>query len=464
MNRLLIVSNRLPITAQVEGNEISLDPSTGGLVTGLRGPHERSEGLWVGWPGELPRLSEERRRQLEQRLAELRLVPVYLTRREIRDYYEQIANGALWPVFHYSIERLPWHPRGWDTFRAVNERFAEAIAQQYRPGDLVWVHDYHLVLVPWMLRRLVPDARIGFFLHIPFPAQEVFRVLPWRGEILRGLMGADLIGFHTSAYLKGFVDSVRQVLGLETAGDSLLCDGRVVALGEFPMGIDSLAWAAWAEDPEVEREIETFRRESLGRTILLGMDRLDYTKGIPGRLLALEELFEREPALSRRARFVQVTVPSRERVEDYATLRRRIDELVGHINSRFATPTVMPIHRVHKSLPQQQVAALYGAADVLLATPLRDGMNLVAKEFVASRTDGDGVLVLSEFAGAAAELREALLVNPYDVGELAHTIRQALDMPEAQRRARMKALRDRVMEHDVNHWADSYLSALRACR
>lgn len=464
MNRLLIASNRLPITARVEGNEISLDPSTGGLVTGLRGPHERSEGLWIGWPGELPRLDPQRRGDLERRLAELRCVPVYLTRREIRDYYEQIANGALWPVFHYSIDRLPWHPRGWDTFREVNERFAQAIAQQYLPGDLVWVHDYHLVLVPWMLRRLVPDARIGFFLHIPFPAQEVFRVLPWREEILRGLIGADLIGFHTSAYVRGFADAVRKVLGLHTGGDSLTCDGRVVTLGEFPIGIDSQAWAACAEDPEVQRDVETFRRESLGRAILLGMDRLDYTKAIPGRLLAMEELFEREPALSRRVRFVQVTVPSRERVEDYATLRRRIDELVGHINSRFATPTAMPIHRVHKSLPQSQVAALYCAADVLLATPLRDGMNLVAKEFVASRTDGDGVLVLSEFAGAAEELREALLVNPYDVGELVQTVRQALDMPEAERRSRMKPMRRRVMKNDVHRWADSYLSALQACR
>ncbi len=463
MNRLLIVSNRIPVTARVEEEQVNLDRSTGGLVTGLRGPHERSEGVWIGWPGELPRLNQRQRLQLEGRLAELRLVPVYLTRREVHDYYEQVANGALWPVFHYSIARLPWHPHAWNTYREVNEKFAEAVARLYRSGDLIWVHDYHLVLLPAMLRRLLPEARIGFFLHIPFPAQEVFRVLPWREEILRGLMGADLIGFHTAAYVEDFSDSVRQVLGLEGAGDSLTCDGRTVALGDFPMGVDAAGWAGWAEDPEVREEVEAYRRDAQGRKILLGVDRLDYTKGIVERLMALEELLEREESASEQARFVQVTVPSRERVEAYAALRRRVDELVGRINGKHTTPTAVPIHRLHKALPPQQVAALYCAADVLLATPVRDGMNLVAKEFVASRVDGDGVLVLSEFAGAASELREALLVNPYSVDRLAGTIRQALEMPEAERRRRMKAMRKRVMKHDVHRWVDSYLSALRAC-
>ena len=336
--------------------------------------------------------------------------------------------------------------------------------EHYQPGDLIWIHDYQLMLLPEMLRKRLPDANIGFFLHIPFPSSEVFSALPWRDEILRGLLGADLIGFHTPPYLRHFATSLRRVLGIDVAVDRILEDGREVRLGVFPMGIDADAWERRSEEPEVRARAEEIRREGGDKKILLGIDRLDYTKGIPRRLLAIERLFQIEPSLREQVRLIQITVPSREKVGPYAELRRRIDELVGRINSTYGTPGWVPIHSLHRSLPEEEVTALYRAADVMLVTPLRDGMNLVAKEFVAARTDRDGVLVLSEFAGAAAELGEALHVNPYDVDHMAQRFRQALLMPDMERRSRMRALRLRVMSHDADRWAQSFIDAMRRIR
>lgn len=460
MSRLLIVSSRLPVTARVDGNRVTVEPSPGGLATGLRGLHERSDSIWIGWPGNLPRLYAKRRADVDARLRELRILPVYLSEREVKGFYEDTANGVLWPLFHYLVGELPLNPQGWETYRAVNEKIAAKVAEHHRPGDIVWVHDYQLLLVPGMLRRRLPEARIGFFLHIPFPSSEVFAMLPWREEILEGLLGADLIGMHTPGYLRHFATSLTRMLGIDVDIDCVRYMGREVTLGVFPMGIDTAAWLAHAADPEIEKRAEEIRREAGGRKIILGMDRLDYTKGILQRLLAVERLLENEPSLRDRFRFIQVTVPSRENVESYANLRHRIDELVGRINGRFATASVEPIHRLHRSLPEVEVAALYRAADVMLVTPLRDGMNLVAKEFVASRADMDGVLILSEFAGVASELGEALHVNPYDADRVAGRILEALAMPESARRYRMRALRMQVLAHDVRRWAASFIGAL----
>jgi len=462
MSRILIVSNRLPVTATVVEGEVRLDPSVGGLATGMRGPHERSGGLWLGWPGELPRLTSEQQRHLDRALEEMRLVPVHLGKRALKSFYEGISNSIIWPLFHYQVEELTAAVPGWHEYREVNERFARMVAERIRPQDVVWVHDYQLLLVPGILRRLVPDARIGFFLHIPFPSSEVFSLLPWRGEILEGMLGADLIGFHTPSYMRHFATTIQRVLGLETNIDRVHHDGRETRIGVFPMGIDVEGWSARAEDPSVYHEAERIREEARGRKIIVGIDRLDYTKGLEPRLLAIERLFEQEPALSERVRMIQVTVPSREGVEAYAGLRRRIDEAVGRINSAYATPGAVPVHRLHRALSEQNVAALYSAADVMLVTPLRDGMNLVAKEFVASRNDEDGVLVLSEFAGAATELGEALHVNPYDVQGMADAIKRALTMEREERRERMVALRRRVREHDVHRWAEEFLDTLRS--
>jgi trehalose 6-phosphate synthase/phosphatase len=314
--------------------------------------------------------------------------------------------------------------------------------------------------LPELLRRELPDARIGFFLHVPFPTSEVFRILPWRREILHGLLGADLLGFHTFAYLRHFVASLVHVDGIETDIDRVRVGARSVRLGVFPMSVDAEAFEALAKDPKVIAEAEAIRRDAGGRRILLGVDRLDYTKGIPRRMRSVERVITQQPELRDSIRYIQIAVPSRDRVDSYQAFRRQVEEAVGRINGACGTVRSVPIHYMHRSISRRQMAALFCAADVMLVTPLRDGMNLVAKEFIASRVDGDGVLVLSEFAGAAAELGEAVVVNPYDVEATAQGIRQALAMPEPERRARMLGLRTRVVEYDVHDWAARFIERL----
>jgi trehalose 6-phosphate synthase/phosphatase len=461
MSKLLIVSNRMPISAKVEKGAVSVAKSAGGLATGMRGPHEQSQSLWIGWPGDVSKFDAGQREELERRMAELRMAPVYLSQAEVNRYYEGFSNGVLWPLFHYltdKIKRDAW--RDWKTYVEVNENFAEVVARSYEPGDKVWIHDYQLCLLPALVRKRVPHARIGFFLHIPFPSVEVFRILPWREHVLRGILGADLVGFHTHSYARHFAQSARHLLGLRGDGGVLEHGEREVRVDVFPMGVDAKSFAEKAEEPEVLDDVARLRAEAGGRKLLLGVDRLDYTKGIPRRMLAIERLLEREPSLRKKIRFVQVAVPSREKIDAYENYRRQLDEIVGRINGAYATVTAVPVHYMYRSVSEQQLVALYRAADVMLVTPLRDGMNLVAKEFIASRVDDDGVLVLSEFAGAAAELAEAVIVNPYDLDGMAVAIRRALDMTDDERRERMLALRRRVFGHDSYAWAQSFVDAL----
>ena len=452
MPRLLVVSNRLPVTVQTSQGKPSVTASAGGLATGMRGAFERSHGLWIGWPGSLRGLDEAARGEVLAGLADLRCVPIELTAKEVRSYYEDFSNGVLWPLFHYLLDRIPMRSTGWEAYRRVNAKFADAVVAAYQPGDTVWVHDYQLLLLPGMLRERLPHARIGFFLHIPFPASEVFRLLPWRAEVLRGLLGADLIGFHTPAYARNFSAAVVRLLGHEPMFDELRVDDRRVRFGSFPMGIDAEAFAGPAETLDLNLRP--------GERLLLGIDRLDYTKGIRRRLMAVDRVLQRRPDLRGKLRVVQVAVPSREQVDEYEAFRKRVEQTVGAINGRWSTLEGAPIHYLHRGFSQAEVIALYRKADVMLVTPTRDGMNLVAKEFAAARTDGDGVLVLSEFAGAADEMPEALLVNPVDVDGMATAIAQALDMPEDERRARMEGLRTRVQAFDVHRWADGFLAAL----
>ncbi len=464
MPRLLLVSNRLPVTVSVEGDRLQVTQSTGGLATGLRRPHERLQGLWFGWPGEVPGRDQRLKARVREELAKVRAVPLFLSQTEVHRYYDGFANGVLWPLFHYLLDRIPLQSQEWAAYRNVNMRFANLVADRYRSGDLIWIHDYHLMLAPAMIRRLLPDATIGFFLHIPFPSYEVFRLLPWRDELLKGILGADLIGFHTPSYLRHFAASVLHILGIETVVSDLWIEGRQVQLGAFPMGIDARAFSRLASTPEVMREARSLRMEQSGAQIVLGVDRLDYTKGIPLRLAAFERLLESEPSLRGKVMLMQVTVPSRLKVGAYKAFRRQVDGLVGRINSAYATFGAMPIHYLLQGFSEEQVASLYRAADVMLVTSLRDGMNLVAKEYVACRNDEDGVLILSEFAGASAQLADALPVNPYDVEGLAATIRRALAMPIEEQRMRMRRLRKSVLEEDVHHWVESYLDALTAVR
>jgi trehalose 6-phosphate synthase/phosphatase len=462
--RLLIVSNRLPLTIRIREGALQLVPSAGGLATGLRGWHEQSQGLWIGWPGELSRLTAAQRAEVSRLLGEGRIVPVPLTAEQVKAYYEGFANGVIWPLFHYMLDRIPLDSRGWTSYREVNQQFADLVAEHYRPGDAIWVHDYQLMLVPGFLRQRLPEARIGFFLHIPFPSYEVFRTLPWRDEILAGLLGADLVGFHTFAYVRYFMRGLRHLAGLDPQGDRIAVDGREVQVRAFPMGIDAARFEHLAVEPRALQEVAAVRDAAAGRRILLGVDRLDYTKGIPRRLLAFQRLLERRPDLRETVRLIQVAVPSRIGVEPYREFRKQLDELVGRINGALGTSTSVPIHYLYRSIPAHQLVGLYRAADVMLVTALRDGMNLVAKEFVASRVDDDGVLLLSEFAGAAEELSEAVLVNPYDIDELADAMARALEMPREERRARMRALRQRVRARTVHQWAGAFVEELGRTR
>ena len=457
--RVILVSNRLPVTVSVGDAGVEVRRSVGGLATGLRELHERPEGLWVGWPGYIGELDGARKATVDRQLAADRLRPVSLDEDEVRVYYEHVGNGVLWPLCHDRLDQLPLRIGGWDVYERVNARFADAVADSYRPGDLIWVHDYHLMRLPALLRERIPGARIGFFLHVPFPNPEIFFALPQRRWIVEGMLGADLVGFHTRRYRGHFTAALRRLLGMEMDADATVRYGaRRVTLGIFPMGIDAAALARRATDRDVTTEVLALRSPT--QRLLVGIDRLDYTKGIARRLLAYERLLRDHPEWRERVRLVQVAVPSRVRVGAYRRLRRSVDALVGRINGRFGTPSWTPVRYMYRSLAEPMLLALYRAADVMLVTPVRDGMNLVAKEFLASRTDEEGVLVLSEFAGAADELTDALIVNPYDVEGVAETLHRALTLGGPERRQRMRALRAQVLAHDVHRWEHEFLEAL----
>jgi len=458
--RVLIVSNRLPVSIRRGESGFEIERSPGGLATGLRGPHERGDGWWLGWPGIAGELSEAERGELAARLAQDRMAPLFLSPGELTRYYDGFCNGFIWPVFHYLTGQVPHRTEDWPVYRDVNERFADAVAARYREGDLVWVHDYQLMLLPSLLRQRLPRARIGFFLHIPFPASEVFRTLPHREDLLLGLLGADLIGFHTTSYLRHFASALLLLLGHPTQVDRVLVEDRIVRLGVFPMGVDAKRIGALAERPSLQPEVEEIRAGS--EHTLVAIDRLDYTKGVPQRLLAFETLLQQHPELRGKVKLVNLAVPSRVAVRAYRHFRREVNALVGRINGAFGTPTWVPLHYMFRKLPERRVIALYRAADVMLVTPIRDGMNLVAKEYVAARSDLKGVLVLSEYAGAAAELVEAVTMNPYDIDRAAEAYYTALTMPETEQRERMRALRVRVMSQDVQRWVESFVQALAA--
>ncbi|MBL8955518.1 MAG: bifunctional alpha,alpha-trehalose-phosphate synthase (UDP-forming)/trehalose-phosphatase [Myxococcaceae bacterium] len=457
--RLLIVSNRLPVTVKHDAGRLEVEPSAGGLATGMRGPHARGNGVWLGWTGLTAPLAPPLASELTAKLDGLKAQAVELSEADVRDYYEAYANGVLWPLFHHFLDTMPLEAPSDEAYRRINQRFADATAACYREGDLVWVHDYQLMLVPALLRERLPKARIGFFLHIPFPPQGLFRTLPAAQALLEGLLGADVVGFHTAEYARNFESSVLRTLGRASDAGNVDWQGRAVRVGVFPMGVDAEAFEALGSSADSERLARSFR-EGFDGQLLVGIDRLDYTKGIPRRLLAYERLLSDRPELHGRVRLVQVAVPSRASVGAYQDFRAQVDALIGRINGRFSTPSWVPVHYLYRALSTAEVSALYRAADVMLVTPIRDGMNLVAKEFVATRADEAGVLVLSELAGAASELAEAVRVNPYDVERTAAAVHRALVMTPDERRQRMQGLRRRVFAHDVHHWAASFLAQL----
>jgi trehalose 6-phosphate synthase len=458
---LVIVANRLPVDRVDLGNgERGWRRSPGGLVSALEPVLRANDGVWMGWPGGTES-------HLEPFVDDgLKLYPMSMTAAEIEGHYEGFSNATLWPLYHDLVAKPAFHREWWEEYQLVNKRFAEAAAEVATEGATVWVHDYQLQLVPQMLRELRPDLRIGFYLHIPFPPAELFQQLPWRRQILEGLLGADLVGFQLPGAAQNFVRLVRQRVGHKTHRDLVyLPDGRTVKAAAFPISIDFKGFEELAHSEQVIQRAKEIR-EALGnpKKIFLGCDRLDYTKGIYARLRAFGELirdgrFDVEDAV-----FVQVAVPSREQVEQYRILRDDIDRLVGRLNGDLGRIGRPAISYLHSSYPREEMAALYRAADVMVVTPYRDGMNLVAKEYVACRYEDDGALVLSEFAGAADELRQAWLVNPYDLNGMKQALWEAYEAAPKEIERRMKAMRKQVSTNDVVAWADSFMTELANVR
>ncbi|NIO49422.1 MAG: bifunctional alpha,alpha-trehalose-phosphate synthase (UDP-forming)/trehalose-phosphatase [Candidatus Aminicenantes bacterium] len=457
--KIIIVSNRLPVTISKRKDELKIQQSPGGLATCLRAIQEEEKAIFVGWPGYWPANDKEKRSIENELINYCKSYPVFISPAEIGKYYYGFANRTLWPLFHYFSTYCAYEESEWIAYKKVNQRFFQKVFDLADPQDTFWIHDYHLMLLPALIRKSLPQSSIGFFLHIPFPSSEIFRVLPWRQEILEGFLGADLIGFHTYEYAQHFLNSVLLLLGYEHEFGAIQVDNRIVKVENFPMGIDSLGLKSLLEESSIQKEIKKLEEKiwTEKRKIILSVDRLDYTKGIPQRLKGIELFLEKKPEWHGRFTYVMLCVPSRTKVKHYSLLKEEVDSLVGRINGRFGMPGWIPVHYMYRSLPFNKLLPLYTIADVALVTPLRDGMNLVAKEYVASKKDNRGVLVLSETAGAASELGEALLVNVNNKEDIASALTQALDMSEEEQARGMKLMRKRLFEYDVLHWARSFV-------
>ena len=455
----VVVANRLPVDQVTTPQGRGWRRSPGGLVTALQPVLAARHGTWIGWPGGPAADATSAPEPFE--LDDMILRPVPLTAGEIERYYEGFCNSSLWPLYHDAVEQPMYRRRWWEEYGRVNERFADAVAEVAAPGAVVWVQDYQLQLVPAMVRERRPDLLIGFFLHIPFPPVELFVQLPRRVEVLRGLLGADLVGFQQSLAAQNFLRLTRHLLGMRPRGDTVEVDGRVVTAAAFPISIDVAEIENLVNTPYVRQRAEEIRRE-LGdpKTVLLGVDRLDYTKGIERRLKAFHELLAEGRLSVPETVMVQVATPSRERVEHYQALRVNVEREVGRINGEYGRVGVPAVHYLHQSYSRSELAALFCASDVMMVTPLRDGMNLVAKEYVAARADHGGALVLSEFAGAAAELRQAFLVNPHDLDGVKDALMRAITVDPVEAARRMRAMRRHLRAHDVRAWAQSFLTAL----
>jgi alpha,alpha-trehalose-phosphate synthase [UDP-forming] len=457
-SRLLVVSNRAPVEATPGGEEYGFRRTVGGLATALDVTLRERPGLWVAWAG----TAGDTVLTPDQTALPYPIHTVHLSEREVDNYYGGFANQVLWPLCHIFPTRCVFEPAYWAAYKRVNERFASAVRRLAMPGDTVWVNDFHLCLVPGYLRATAAPVKLGLFWHIPFPPPEVFGICKWREELLQGLLGSDVVGLQTGDDARNFADCVRRFLHLTVEGDPPIVkladrDVRVVGHG---IGVDAEAFAAQARDPAVQQRAERLRQRLGAELVLIGVDRLDYTKGIVERLLGFERFLERQPRWRRKVSFVQITVPSRFRVPQYRELKRQIDETVGRIVGRFTREARAPLAYHYTGFDHEQLAAWYRAADVALVTPLRDGMNLVAKEYVACHPEGDGVLVLSEFAGAAHELTEAVLVNPYEPETICRHLEQAVLMEPEERRERMHALFRKVVTHDIRWWTRRFLEMI----
>jgi trehalose 6-phosphate synthase/phosphatase len=459
--RLLIVSNRLPVSVEKSADGLRLRRSVGGLVTGLKSFYQSHESVWIGWPGIVREGIQEEMGDLGARLmSEHSCYPVFLSQVELDQYYYGFSNKTLWPLFHYFTQYAAYDEDFWTSYERANRVFADTVSSIARPTDTIWVHDYHLLLLPRMIREKLPEADIGFFLHIPFPSFEIFRLLPWRRQLLDGVLGSDLVGFHTSDYARHFLSSVHRLLGHEYTLGQVTVGNRVVKVDAFPMGIDYDRFSQAKGDKNVQKKITEMRSDLGEQRMILSIDRLDYSKGILERLAAYDTFLRRSPACKGGVTFILVTVPSREQVDHYESLKRQIEETIGKINGEHGTFGWTPIRYVHRPQSFEDLVALYSVADVYMVTPLRDGMNLMAKEYIASKANGTGVLILSEMAGAAKELGEAIIVNANDNEQVVEALERALDMTEEDKVASNVAMRERIRRYNVVRWSQDFLDAL----
>jgi len=460
--RIIVVSNRLPLTLKKTGQGWDTTRSSGGLASAMNPLLAKTGGEWIGWAGDSGAEDREERQAILSEWARTdQSFAVDLPQEVAAGFYEGYANQTLWPVFHNFPSQLKFDARHWESYVEANRIFCEAVVNRYRPDDLIWVHDYHLMLLPQMLRERLRDAAVGFFLHIPFPSSEVFSVLPRREELLEGLLGADLLAFQTHTHLQQFRAALLRVLGMESKIADVALGSRPVRLEALPIGIAPEEYAGLLNgDATTARHYTDWAQRYRGRKVLLAVDRLDYTKGVPERLRAYAHLLRTTPELRERVVLIQIAVPTRERIDTYQELRTEVNRLVGEINGQLGTPGWIPVVYINRSIERSELVALYKLADVAWVGSLRDGMNLVAKEYVACKPRGDGVLVLSEFAGAAAEMGEALLINPYDEERTAATVNRAIAMDPQERNLRMMALHHRVVRNDVFHWGKRFLASL----
>lgn len=466
--RLFIISNRLPVNVETSNHTSSVRLSSGGLVSAMSSYLEKGEEhgeefahkYWLGAPG----CSAEVWNKLSDQIPSggFEYLPVFLSKKSYDAYYNGMSNSVLWALFHYFPSFAEFNNHFYEQYQKVNGDFRDALLEYLRPGDLVWIHDYHLLPLAAMIREAVPSVRIGFFLHIPFPSYEILRIMPkrWQRDLLSGMLGADLIGFHTSDYAGHFLTSVRRVLSLDSQDDKLFWQDRMVKVGVFPISIDYNKFNEAFNDEEVERQRSLMKTQFAQQKIIFSADRLDYTKGVTNRLRAYSEFLNRYPEYHEKVVFVMVIVPSRDAISKYAERKKMIDEYIGSLNSRIGNFRWQPVIYQYNSLSFQELMAMYSSCDLALITPIRDGMNLVAKEFVASRKDKRGTLILSEMTGAAQELTEALMINPTDIDEIAEQIRVALEMDEEEQKKRISAMQQKIRQYEVTEWAADFFSHL----
>ncbi|WP_028873353.1 bifunctional alpha,alpha-trehalose-phosphate synthase (UDP-forming)/trehalose-phosphatase [Psychroserpens burtonensis] len=471
MNKTIIVSNRLPLQIKIDNNQLQVKPSVGGLATGLKTIHQEGNSLWIGWSGLTEEeLNSDLSKQVKALIKKEKCDTVSLTQNDLENFYYGFSNRTLWPLFHYFMEYTEFENTYWDSYKAVNQKFADAVLEHVEDGDTVWVHDYQLLLVPKLIKDKKPNTTVGFFLHIPYPSYEIFRTFPWREELLHGMLGADLIGFHTYDYQRHFLSSVKRILRLDVNFNEITYDDRVVKVDSFPMGIDYNKFHQSAlkqkkeEKSELQKRLDDHIQSSKDARMILSIDRMDYTKGIPNRIRAFEYFLNKYPEYKEKVRLIMLAVPSRSNVPQYQLLKRETDELVGRVNGQFSTVSWTPIWYFYRSMPFENLIDLYTSSHIAMITPVRDGMNLVAKEYVATRTEQDGVLILSEMAGASKEMNEAMLINPNNFEQIADTLKQALEMPLKEQRSRMEILQKRLKRYTVEKWAEEFMKSLFATK